>query len=86
MLKYHFNIYEQDKFHAQLTHISLESFLWDIGKQCKTRSDAAKRSLSFMTWIPGLEVINLEFFLKLKIKRNDLLLADTCPQAANHCA
>ena len=24
--------------------------------------------------------------LKLKIKRNDWLLADTCPQAANHCA
>ena len=22
----------------------------------------------------------------LKIKRNDWLLADTCPQAANHCA
>ena len=25
-----------------LTHISLASFLWDIGKQCKTRSDVAK--------------------------------------------
>ena len=25
-------------------------------------------------------------YFKLKIKRNDLLLADTCPQAANHCA
>ena len=29
----------------------------------------------------GLEVIELEF-----IMRNDWLLADTCPQAANHCA
>ena len=28
--------------------------------------------------IPGLEVIKLEFILKLKIKRNDWLLADTC--------
>ena len=37
MLNYHFNIYEQDKFHAQLTHISLASFLLDIGKQCKMR-------------------------------------------------
>ena len=27
---------------------------------------------------PGLEVIKLEFILKLKIKRNDCLLADTC--------
>ena len=31
----------------------------------------------------GLEVIKLEFILKLKIKRNDWLLAYTCPQAAN---
>ena len=28
----------------------------------------------------------LEYSLKLKIKRNDWLPADTCPQAANHCA
>ena len=33
----------------------------------------------------GLEVIKLEYSLKLKIKRNDWLLADTCLQAANHC-
>ena len=36
--------------------------------------------------IAGLEVIKLEFILRLKIKRNDWLLADTCPQVANHCA
>ena len=35
---------------------------------------------------PGLEVIKLEFILRLRIKRNDWLLADTCPQAANHRA
>ena len=35
---------------------------------------------------PGLEVIKLEFILRLKIKGTDWLLADTCPQAANHCA
>ena len=34
----------------------------------------------------GLEVIKLEYNLKLKIKHNDWLLVDTCPQAANHCA
>ena len=34
----------------------------------------------------GLEVIKLEYSLRLKIKRNDWLLADTCPHAANHCA
>ena len=34
----------------------------------------------------GLEVIKLEFILRLKIKLNDWLIADTCPQAANHLA
>ena len=34
----------------------------------------------------GLEVIKLEFILRLKIKLNDWLLADMCPQATNHCA
>ena len=34
----------------------------------------------------GIEVIKLEYILILKIKRNDWLLADTCPQATNHCA
>ena len=39
-----------------------------------------------LQWSSGLEVIKLEFILKRKIKCNDLLLADTCPQVANHCA
>ena len=34
----------------------------------------------------GLKVIKLEYSLKLKIKCNNWLLADTCPQAVNHCA
>ena len=34
----------------------------------------------------GLKVIKLEYILRLKIKRNDWLIADMCPQAANHCA
>ena len=34
----------------------------------------------------GLEVIKLEFIRRLKIMRNDWLLADTCLQAANHCS
>ena len=38
-----------------------------------------------MSILPGLEVIKLVQSLKLKIKRNDWLLADTCSQAANHC-
>ena len=41
-----------------------------------------------LRWVdrPCPEVTKLEFFLKLKIKHNDWLLVDTCPQAANHCA
>ena len=34
----------------------------------------------------GFDVIELKYSLKLKIKRNDWLLVDTCPQAVNHCA
>ena len=34
----------------------------------------------------GLDVIKLELILRLKIKCNDWLLADTFPQAANHLA
>ena len=36
--------------------------------------------------LPGLEVIKPEHILRLKIKCNDWLLADSCPQAANHSA
>ena len=35
---------------------------------------------------PGLEVIKVEYSLRLKIKRNDWLHTDTSTQAANHCA
>ena len=35
---------------------------------------------------PCLKVIKLEYSLRLKRKRNYWLLADMCPQAANHCA
>ena len=41
---------------------------------------------SVIVEIPDLEVIKLEFNVRLKIKRNDWLLEDTCPQAANHWA
>ena len=37
-----------------------------------------------LSWSRGYK--KLEFSLKLKIKLNDWLLADTCPQAANYCA
>ena len=40
----------------------------------------------FCTFPGGDEVIKVEFIPKLKIKRNDWLLAYTCSQASNHCA
>ena len=41
---------------------------------------------SLLAKVPGLKVIILKYNLRLKIKRNDWLFADMCPQAANHCA
>ena len=55
---------------------------------------SSRDSLGKITWyhgwymivtFPALEVIKVEFILKLKIKRNHWL-ADTCLQAAKHCA
>ena len=39
-----------------------------------------------LLFYPGIKVIKLEYSLKVKIKCNDWLLADTCPQAVNPCA
>ena len=44
------------------------------------------KHLIYLKLIPGLKVIKLEYSLRLKIKRNDWQLVDTCPLAANHCA
>ena len=41
----------------------------ELGQVCMSLSDRIR---------PGLEVIKLEFILKLKIKRNDWLLVDMC--------
>ena len=45
-------------------------YLYGVRRQNETRPQSYK----------------LEFILRLKIKHNDWLFADTCPQAANHCA
>ena len=54
LMLYLYDIYFRPKFNLllncisfpafviMLTHISIASFLWDIGKQCKTGPDAAK--------------------------------------------
>ena len=58
---------------------------YDLGHSVEQTSFrlALNQSYFFTT---GLEVIKLEYSLKLKVKHNDWLHADTCPQAANHCA
>ena len=58
--------------------ISMRSLWW-----CLVLSMVSASSCKFSK--SGLEVIKLELILRLKIKRNDWLLADTCPQAANNC-
>ena len=55
--------------------------LWEGYDYSKMHSNQLEQMVS-----PGLEVIKREFILRLKIKHNDWLLADTCPQSANHCA
>ena len=60
-------------------------FMFRVCLRCTVLS--VPGSLMITCWErAGLEVIKLEFILELKIKRNDWLLADTCPPAANHCA
>ena len=42
------NLYNRQHLYASLsllTHLSLASFLWDIGKQCRPRSDTAERGV-----------------------------------------
>ena len=41
---------------ASLTHVSLAFSLWDIGKQCKTRSDAKNAASDQVLHCSGTEV------------------------------
>ena len=50
-------------------------------------SEKSRIEVAHLSWVSNRpQVIKLEYSLKLKIKLNDWLLADMCPQAANHCA
>ena len=57
-----------------------------LSAQWINAAKAAHFHVSLNTLRPGLEVIKLEFVLKLKIKCKDWMLADMCPQAANRYA
>ena len=61
--------------------VSFQSYVYSVCDATSFLSQPLYHSLQ-----PGLEVIKLEFIFRLKIKRNDWLLADTRPQAANYCA
>ena len=56
----------------------------EVAKGQNKKSDKDRETIQSSTK-PGLDVIKLEFILKLNIKHNDWLLADTCSQAVNHC-
>ena len=59
----------------------------DVAVNTFTSSDnVAVNTFASNENVAVLKVIKLELILKLKIKHNDWLLADTCLQAANHCA
>ena len=64
-----------------ITHVRNENLVNDK-EMLQSQTNPCRHEIA----TPGLEVIKLEFILKLKIKSNDWLLADTCPQASNHCA
>ena len=64
-----------------IANISVSMIVCDFG----TVASSVGRDL-IIGLSPNFEVIKLEFILRLKIKRNDWLLVDTCPQAANQCA
>ena len=71
-----------------ILHTNVGDFNW-LHVQNREEIDTIKM-IKFMIYdlleagIPGLEVIKLEY--SLKIKRNDWLFADMCLQTANHCA
>ena len=44
-----------------LTHLSLASFLWNIDKQCSTRSDATERNV----WSGSSLFVHIKYFLNL---------------------
>ena len=78
------NTKDQRNHKKQITNNnSLHKLKW-MNQSCLSQNQAINKSLRLMT--PDLEVIKLEYSIKLKIKRNDWLLVDTCPQATNHCA
>ena len=76
--KFMFHVIFPFRYYINLQNIHPKALLFSIG------TDNQNQKLIY-SW-PGPEVIKLEYSLKLKIKRNDWMLADTCLQASNHCA
>ena len=53
--------------HVLLTHLSLSSFLWDIGKQNSPRCDAAERGVPSGVILFAKRIFIKNLFKKLKI-------------------
>ena len=54
--------------------------------ECSGDSELSLLDNAISTKTSSPKVIKLEYSLELKIKHNDWMLADTCPQEANHRA
>ena len=78
------------KSHSQQTETQKVKTVTEVAsgssKQSEQALDTTSNTDTMAVGTSGLKVIKLEYILKLKIKCNDWLLADTCPLAANHCA
>ena len=57
-------------FTAYLSHISLVSFLWDIGKQNRPRCDAAKRG------VPSGAILFADMIIIEKLNKNEKSLLE----------
>ena len=75
---------EQKGVFWKYTHFSINC-VKVLYSRCSKISNMRRRKTAQKKQL-GLQVIKLEFILRLIIKRNDWLLEDTCPKAANHWA
>ena len=71
-----------------ISSVNIPPFFLEACASCLRSLSVSQEACTFplISMRPVHEVIKLEFVLKLKIKSSVWLRADTCPQAAKHCA
>ena len=81
-------------WHYQTISVYIQNFLWKHNTMPFQKDFLPLLILPIFCFVSVAEQAKLKHTwwqvlgcpLKLKIRRNNWLLADTCPQAANHCA